>query len=371
MKRLIIITNDYPSKDKIYANAFIHSRTKYYIDKYKVFILVNDKIDSSYVLDGVNVIRFSNKNLLLSKLNELNPDIIGIHFVRGWMYRPIIKKYNIPIFIWVHGFEALSWHRRIGMIKQLYKIPPYIILNTFQLHMLHKIISYANKKNNIKFIFVSEWMKKITETDAYIKVKNYSIIPNPIDIHQFKFIKKDPKLRKKILMIRPFGSRKYATDIATEAILQLSKLPLFSDLTFDIYGDGAHFDSDTKKIKMFSNVNLHKTFVPHDLIDKLHLNNGIFLCPTRQDAQGVSMCEAMASGLVVITSNNTAIPEFVKHNTTGLLTNSVDDIVNSIIFLYNHPDKFLVISEQGSADIIKLSGHNSVINKELDLFERS
>ena len=46
----------------------------------------------------------------------------------------------------------------------------------------------------------------------------------------------------------------------------------------------------------------------------LIVNNGIFICPTRQDAQGVSMCEAMSSGLVPITLYNTAIPECLPND---------------------------------------------------------
>ena len=50
----------------------------------------------------------------------------------------------------------------------------------------------------------------------------------------------------------------------------------------------------------------------------MHKKNGIFMVPTRLDSQGVSRDEAMSSGLVPITNNVAAIPEFVD-DTCGML----------------------------------------------------
>ena len=42
------------------------------------------------------------------------------------------------------------------------------------------------------------------------------------------------------------------------------------------------------------------------------------------DAQGVSMCEAMASGLPVVSFRIDAVPEFVEHGVSGYLADPFD-----------------------------------------------
>ena len=84
-----------------------------------------------------------------------------------------------------------------------------------------------------------------------------------------------------------------------------------------IIGDGPLFDDLIKPLKHFTNVKYQKTFLQHHQIAKIHKNYGIFLIPTRMDSQGVSRDEAMASGLVPITNNVAAIPEFVRDKEKG------------------------------------------------------
>ena len=93
------------------------------------------------------------------------------------------------------------------------------------------------------------------------------------------------------------------------------------------------------------------------------------LIPTRQDAQGVSMCEAMSSGLVPVTSNNTAIPEYVNES-CGYLGNNVDDLKDAIKEMYYNPDIFLKKSKKASQHINKICSPQIVINKELNLIKR-
>lgn len=90
------------------------------------------------------------------------------------------------------------------------------------------------------------------------------------------------------------------------------------------------------------------------------------LIPTRQDAQGVSMCEAMSSGLVPLTSNNTAIPEYV-YDDCGYLTNNYHELAAAIEELYYDSNLFLEKSKNASKNISELCSPKVVIKKELEL----
>lgn len=325
----------------------------------------------TYEFEGVTVHEGSPSSLA-SYINTNKPDKLLVHFLTSPIMNVFKQLQNrYPITIWVHGFEALGWYRRLFEFSNMgpLKFAAYIPYNMRQMLLLRQFVQ-QNQNQDVKFVYVSRWMKEIMEKDTATTVQNYAIIPNVIPTEQFPFVEKDVELRKKILTIRPFHSRKYANDISVEAILELSKRPVFSELEFTIYGKGKLFKKLTEPLRSFPNVYLHETFLNQSEIAEAHQKHGVFLCPTRQDAQGVSMCEAMSSGLVAISSNNTAIPEYVIDGHTGYTTSSAKEIADRIEFLYDHPDEFSRISEAGSKSIHDTCGSDIVISEELNVISK-
>ena len=64
------------------------------------------------------------------------------------------------------------------------------------------------------------------------------------------------------------------------------------------------------------------------------------------DAQSVTLSEALASGLIVISSNNTAIPEFINHYKNGFLIKSFENFYKIINDLNNNSKLFNKISKK-------------------------
>lgn len=364
--KILVLTSAYPSENDVYSNAFVHSRVMEYKKNYQIdvdVLVCRRKIEKKeYYYDEVLVKQTTEKNLV-EILNKENYDKIIVHFLTVPMMNSLkMTNNNFEILVWVHGEEALSWKSRLFNWKQK-KFLKYIFSNIIQLNNYKK---FSKKKLNVKYIFVSEWMKEKAEKDIGIKFENYSIIPNGIDTDFFNQRSLD-KEKVRVLMVRPFTSKKYATDIAIEAIYKLSKREKFNEFEFTLYGNGPLLEKQTKKIKNFNNVKINPYFLNKKELKVAHSSNSIFLCPTRQDAQGVSMCEAMSSGLVPISSFSTAIPEFVDNGVNGFLTNSSDDIVESLIFLRDNRE---LISEMGDAarnNILIKCSKEKIIKKEIEL----
>lgn len=368
--KYLLITNMYPKENNLYRNAFIHRRVKGYLEynsnlEITVFVL-NNKLEqiNRYVFDSVKVIE-GNKKILTKLVSEKNYDKLLVHFIDRHMMDVICRNnFDIPILVWVHGVEALGWYRRLFNFN-VKEFPKYVVQNTRQMLKFKQFIK-KSKEKNVTFIFVSNWMKKVLEKDTLEKIKNYEIIPNVIDTGLFKYNDKSPELRKKILLIRPFASKKYANDIAIKAIKYLSSWEHFSDLEFRMVGEGKYFKTLTSKLKKYKNIFIQNQFLSQYEIANIHKEYGVFLCPTRQDAQGVSMCEAMSSGLVPVTSNNTAIPEFVDKE-SGFLTNNPMEIAKAIKKLYKNPEMFNQMSKNASRKINVKCGKDNTIAKELEL----
>lgn len=373
MSKTILLTSSYPSANDIYKGGFIHTRVTLY-KKYNLEVAViksNSSVTKikSYCYEDVNVTEVPIE-ILHKYLMNLKPGKILLHFLQWPLMRSLsyIRK-NCEFFIWIHGFEALGWYRRMYEIRFKKSYINRILSNTKQLMLLRKFIR-KNRKYSTTYIFPSEWMRKITQYDTLTAIDKYYIIPNSVDTGIFCYDEKKTDLRKKILIIRPFNSKKYANDISVNTILLLKKMSFFKNLEFGIYGKGRYFKRLTKDIKEMKNVKLEERFLTHAEIKLQHRRYGVFLCPTRQDAQGVSMCEAMSSGLVPITSNNTAIPEFVIHHETGLLGNNHKELAERIRYLYDNPDIYSTISKKASESIREKCSPESTIKKEIEIINR-
>lgn len=166
----------------------------------------------------------------------------------------------------------------------------------------------------------------------------------------------------------PFASRKYANDLSVRAIVALATKPYFKDLEFRIIGDGKLFDEVLEPLRQFSNVYIEQRFLSHMEIAALHREYGIFLSPTRMDAQGVSRDEAMSSGLIPITNAVTAIPEFVD-DSCGILVagEDADAMAAGIVTLYENSEKFQAMSKAAAERVRRQTAKHKLINSELQL----
>lgn len=371
--RILVIDDNYPSDDNLYGDVFAHVRVKEYLKHFEeVCVAANMSIPGKdYYYEGVQVKAVNSMAGLKKLVVEYNPDKILIHFATVPIIQEIVFQFDKPYLIWVHGYEALSWRRRLFNLTNVSQFLKYIKGNIIQLRHFKKLIQFSNQsEKRVHFIFVSKWMKQIAEKDCGEKVNNFSIIPNPIDDELFCPQIKDASERLNLLMIRPFYSKKYGTDLVHKAMKLLQHKPFFSQLRFTIIGKGAKESKINSDFGSLENVSVTEGFLKQSDIKELHDKHGIFLSLTRQDAQGVSMCEAMCSGLVTISSENTAIPEFITNNISGILTdNSPHKIAESIEWIYNNPKEFKRISKSSSLEIIEKAGIKSVVNREVKLIK--
>jgi len=283
----------------------------------------------------------------------------------------ILKPYtdSVNLFIWSHGYDIQPWWRRKYNFETDKEIESAKILSAERESMWQDIFKAA-QKDNIHFIFVSEYLKNAVFEDYSVNLPEdkYSVIHNCIDSDLYTYEPKDARQRFNVLAIKSFDNNNYANDVMAKAITELSREPEFKDITFDIYGDGIKFDEVTAPIKRFKNVNLHRQFLsPYD-IAKQHKTHGIFLCTTRMDTQGVSRDEAMSSGLVPVSNAVAAVPEFVPDD-CGILAGAEDykGIAEGILKLVRDPELFLKMSANSAKHVREISSADATIPQEIAL----
>lgn len=370
--KILVLDINYPSDTNLYGDVFVHARVKGYIERgHEVHVLAFFTRGESYSFEDVPVTCVSDLEELKRTIRAIAPDVIAIHFFQGWMLEKLVKPLGIPVVVWVHGGEALGWYRRLFDFRVNGQFARYIAVNTLQISRMRRLYRHVRTDGSrTALVFVSSWMRNVAAADTLCDIGPCATIPNPIDTGIFRFQEKDPAMRERVLLIRSFDSRKYANDLAVKAILDLSRTAIFERLSFTIVGSGRYFIPLTRPLRDLTNVTLIERFLTRDAIQALHAQHGVFLCPTRQDAQGVSMCEAMSSGLVPITSNNTAIPEFVKDGVNGFLCRTPKDLARAIASTWESPDQFQRMSREASRSISQKAGASTVIPLELSVMQQ-
>jgi N-acetyl sugar amidotransferase len=369
---LIVISSDYPSREFLYGDVFVHTRLKQYNTQFNVRV-IGFKAGGKrrYIYEGIDVHITADLPTFYDEIIKSKPDVIAAHLIAG-VYIDFLIKLKIPLVIFVHGYEALSWKHRLlnyKTIGDLRYLVPYILSNNVQLKQIKKMIRYSNVSDRVQFVFVSSWLRESVEKDIREKIKNAHIIPNGIDTSLFDYVNKSIELRKKILIIRSFKAHNYANDLSVEAIVQLSKKDFFKDLEFSIYGEGYLFHKLTDPLQHFPNVKLHNNYVENKDIPNIHKQFGVFLCPSRLDTQGVSMCEAMSSGLVPITSEIGGIPEYAQNDVSCLFVNEAKEIADKIEFLYKNPEAFSRISANARKTVEGKCALKKTVEREVSLLK--
>ncbi|RZQ54960.1 hypothetical protein C1E23_01360 [Pseudoalteromonas phenolica] len=297
-----VLCQDYPTKDNHYAMSYVHSRVRSY--KYLKCVVVSFSAEFCYEIDGVEVItaEFFKKNYL-DFLNE--HDRVLSHAPNIKNHLPILNRVNkAKVVIFLHGHEVLKinnyYPEDYSWVKKGFLGRPFFqnTYDTLKLFLLGRCFNKLMRRNRLKLIFVSTWMKNEFLNNVNINFdlnESNSAIINNASAPEFinKTYNYDCEKAYDAISIRPFDSPKYAVD-------QIVKLAHENPtLNFILYGKGKYFDYNIKP----KNLTVSEDFLrPEEITDALDKAK-IAIMPTRLDAQGVMMCEMATYGIPLVTSD--------------------------------------------------------------------
>ncbi|MBR7742605.1 glycosyltransferase family 4 protein [Phycicoccus sp. BSK3Z-2] len=378
---VLLVANTYPSDQALYRNAFLHRRVRAYLEAgidVEVYYLHPPVTESyRYVFDGVRV-TVGGPTHYEERIAHHRYRAILVHFANEHMIRPVVEHQpETPVIVWVHGFEAEAWHRRwfnftdgsTQIREALAKKDDYHVA---QLRLMGWLMSTTEL--DVRVVHVSDWFRRtIVEPDTGMPTRRPYVIPNIVDGDFFPYREKETDDRLHVLSIRPFASHKYANDQTVAAILELSTRPFFDRLRFTLRGEGPMFAETVSPLRNLPTVSVEEGFLRQDEIAALHASHGIFLAPTRFDSQGVSMCEAMASGLVPVSTAIAAIPEFVEDRESGLLAAPEDPVglADRIEMLYYNTELFHRLSAAAARRVRDQCGAEATVGREIEMIGRT
>lgn len=380
---IAVFSQAYPSEEMKYNYSFVHRRAIQYDRDHDVRVFVpNKKLGIDYEIEGVSV-SIRHPETIKKSILDFAPDVLFVHApISRWeafdysmldIAEQVQAVNRLPILTWIHGYEAISrllyypsdimpaLSNGIGSAFRTGSLE--ITRNIRNLGQLKNIRGYLIRRDNQgdHTIFVSEWLRKAVERSIRTKISNYSVIPNPIDQDLFEYREPNPEKAANLLSIRPFSSRKYANDLSIKAMGNVDGVHL------DLYGKGKYLENCRELSKQVNaNISFHPRFLHQQEIADLHRDYGVYLTPSRTDAQGVSMCEAMSSGLPVITSDVGGIPEFVEDGKTGFLCQNHKEISDRIRYFRDNPDEVVAMGQAAAESIREKCGTKQIIESEIE-----
>lgn len=369
--RILVVTRSYPSAGDLYQYPFVHRRVLAYRaagHDVAVFRPASGET-TTHVFEGVTCFG-GGAEALQSFARDWRPEVIAAHGFSEEMWTALAPiGAHIPIRAWLHGSEILGIFRRKALsitdeAERASALASLVRRAAFWRHLL------ATKPDRFKLVFVSHSAADLAREDwgKLIHNDDFAVIPNPIDTDLFEYRAKSAEDRFRVLMIRPFDAWTYGNDLAVGAILQFADRPGFERMQFTIFGDREQFEQTVAPLRRFQNVKLEQRFLTQGEIAEQHRSHGIFLVPTRLDTHGVSRDEAMASGLVPVTNNVSAVSEFVDESCAALAgPEDVQGLADEMWGMVQEPQLFLSRSAKAAERVRGHTSHQLVIPAELHL----
>lgn len=231
-------------------------------------------------------------------------DVIHLH-------SPLIlpPKGDYKFYVTVHSCVNTEL---IGLnIKNWYSILT-LLSSPIIAHFEKRCVSKAER-----VIYVSKATEKIAREEYGKKCSSFEVIYNGLDPDAL-MLDHETKKKNYVLFTGVFCARK-----GIEDILKVAKI--LNDINFVLVGNGPLYNKyeSTRDRLGLDNVLLTGKISRYALL-KRYSEAKVFLFPTYFDTFGISVLEAMFSGLPVLSTNVGGIPELITHEVEGILVSPGD-----------------------------------------------
>jgi len=265
------------------------------------------------------------------------------------MIKSTIRNAGNVDFVLIDTYSTLNfWYALIiSQICRLLKIKYIPILHGGNLPQRIKKNPFLSE-----LIFKNAYVNSVPSLFLYQKIidhkwNNIVHIPNQIEIRNYSF-KKRTQFRPKILWVRSFSTI-YNPKMAID-VLEILK---FSFPFAELCMVGPENGITIERLKQYANSkSLNVTFtgkLSKQNWIKFSENFDIFINTTHFDNTPVSLIEALALGLPVVSTNVGGIPYLVKDRETAMLVNDSDSkaMADAIIELIENPDLAQKLTSNG------------------------
>ena len=287
---------------------------------------------------------------IIEKINEINPDIVHLHWICGGMIKiEDLSRIKAPIVWTLHDNWAFTGgcHIMWECEKYNYSCGACPRLGSSKENDLSRKIFTRKQKTfsqiaNMTIVGLSKWLNDCSSSSTLLKNKKHINLPNLIDTNIFKPFDKDksrelwnlPKDKKLVL----FGSISATSDVnkgfkeLSQALHKLTN----KNIEFIVFGSSKPKESQEFGFKTRYLGHLHNDVS----LVTLYSAVDVMIVPSLQEAFGQTASESMACGTPVVAFATTGLLDIIEHETNGYLAKpfETDDLACGIEWVLNTPD---------------------------------
>jgi glycosyltransferase involved in cell wall biosynthesis len=304
---------------------------------------------------------------LIKKINEMNPDIVHLHWINGGMIKiEDLAKINAPIVWSLHDMWPFSggWHYEEPLVSHTQKMLDLRILN-------RKKKTYSKIKN-MTIIGLSKWLHNCALSADVFKSKRIINLPNPIDTNKYKASSKNASCKlwglpedKKLVLFGAMGAtsdpRKGFNELA-QAISTITR----SDIEFVIFGSSKPINAPDLGCKV------HYVGTLSDDVSLVTLYSAVDLMvvPSIQENLSNAIMESLACATPVVAFDIGGNSDLVEHKDNGYLAIAfdTDDLAEGIVWALDN-DNYDELCTNAIEKVAREFDNSVVADKYINLYQ--
>ena len=245
----------------------------------------------------------------------------GAYYFSGKLKKILDEKsdeYDIVHAHGYHAFPALYAAQTKGSNKLVVTPHYHGVGHTFLRNILHKPYRFFGRnifKKADRIICVSNYEKSLLVKNFTVKDEKLRVIPNGVNLKEFENLEKSVNTQKTLLYVGRLEKYK-GVQFIIEVLQRLN-----NDVVLDIVGKGSYKDALTKlaiKLGVNDRIHFYSGLSRVELLQK-YSEADLFVFPSKLEAYGICVAEALASRTPVIVANTSALKEWIDNeNCFGL-----------------------------------------------------
>jgi glycosyltransferase involved in cell wall biosynthesis len=317
---------------------------------------------------------------IIKKINEINPDIVHLHWICGGMLKiEDLAKIKQPIVWSLHDMWAFTggchYDEECGRYKE--NCGYCKVLNSDKKNDLSSRIFKRKKKsfkrNDLIIIGLSQWLANTAKDSHLFKNKKIVNLPNPIDTDLFKpFDKKQARQlwnlpeNKKLILFGAMGATSDPRKGYQELIKALLNLQ-HKNIELIIFGSSEPKEKPNLKFKS------HYTGHLHDDISLVTLYSAcdIMVVPSIQENLSNAIMESLSCGTPVVGFNVGGNSDMIEHQKNGYLAKPFDsnDLAKGIEWVLEDEQRHQKLCLVAREKVIEKFDSKKVAKQYIELYQ--
>jgi len=317
---------------------------------------------------------------VIEKINEMNPDIVHLHWIAGGMIKiEDLAKINKPIVWTLHDNWAFTGgcHIKWNCEKYTDFCGACPVLGSDKEYDLSKKVwirkNKVFKKINMVIVSPSKWLYDCSKKSSLLKNKRHKVMPNPIDVDLFKPV--DKSISRKIWNLPQnkkliaFGAVSATSDINKgfkELSEALYKIADKKNIELVVFGS-----SEPKNPPDFG-FKTHYLGHLHDDVSLVTLYSAVdvVVVPSLQENLSNTIMESLACGTPVVAFNVGGNSDMIEHLKNGYLAKpfDTDDLKNGIEWVLNTV-KYDELCKNAREKVLREFDSKIVAKKHIELYK--